>query len=164
MCLRAWNLWVKAMPSFCYLLSPFFRLFSNCAAAGQPPPISPLPGLETQTSRLSPTPAFPSVCSGLLSPGERPLHGDRFLQHLRICKRDQYVCPAGWLSHRQATVHIKVLPTGTSPMAQWLSLYVSTAEGPGSIPGQEMKVPHTAGCSQKEKNRKKFFEKKNSNK
>ena len=32
------------------------------------------------------------------------------MQHLRICKRDQYVCPAGWLSHRQATVHIKVLP------------------------------------------------------
>jgi len=32
------------------------------------------------------------------------------LQHLRICKRDQYVCPAGWLSHRQATIHIKVLP------------------------------------------------------
>lgn len=31
------------------------------------------------------------------------------MQHLRICKRDQYVCPAGWLSHRQATVHIKVL-------------------------------------------------------
>ena len=45
-------------------------------------------------------------------------------------------------------------------MAQWLSLYVSTAEGPGSVPGQEMKVPHTAGCSQKEKNRKKIKKKK----
>ena len=45
---------------------------------------------------------------------------------------------------------------GTSPAAQWLSLYVSTAEGPGSIPAQGMKFPHTAGCSQKEKNRKKI--------
>ena len=50
-----------------------------------------------------------STGSGLFFPGKWPLCGDSFLQHLRICKRDQYVCPAGWLSHRQATVHIKVL-------------------------------------------------------
>lgn len=54
---------------------------------------------------------------------------------------------------------------GTSPAAQWLSLYVSTAEGPGSIPAQGMKFPHTAaGCSQKEKNRKKIKKKKKTKK
>ena len=38
------------------------------------------------------------------------------------------------------------------PRGQWLSLCVSTAEGPGSIPSWGMKFPHTAGCSQKENN------------
>ena len=41
---------------------------------------------------------------------------------------------------------------GTCAAAQWLNLYVSTAEGLGSIPSQVMKFSHAAGCSQKEKN------------
>ena len=41
---------------------------------------------------------------------------------------------------------------GTSLVFQWLRLCTSTAGGMGSIPGQGTKIPHSAWCSQKEKN------------
>lgn len=118
--------WVEshALPSAASsLLSSDFRCR---AAAGQPPPICPLLALRPKplvSPLLLPFHLFALGCS--FQGNDRSM--ETVLQHLRICKRDQYVCPAGWLSHRQATVHIKVLSTGTSPMAQWLSLYVSTA-------------------------------------
>jgi len=43
---RAWNLWMKAMPFFCYLLSPFSSLFSNSVAKRQSPPSALSPDLR----------------------------------------------------------------------------------------------------------------------
>ena len=40
-------------------------------------------------------------------------------------------------------------------MVQWLELSAFTAEGPGSIPGQETKIPQAVRCDQKKKNFKK---------
>ena len=38
---------------------------------------------------------------------------------------------------------------GTPLMVQWLGLGAFTAKGPGSIPGQEIKIPQAVGCGQK---------------
>ena len=56
-----------------------------------------------------------------------------------------------WIEEPGGLQSIGSKESGTSPADQWLSLCVSTAEGPGSIPSWGMKFPHTAGCSQKEK-------------
>ena len=40
---------------------------------------------------------------------------------------------------------------GNSLVVQWLEFHVSTAEGPGSIPGQGTKIPQAAWRSQKRK-------------
>ena len=40
---------------------------------------------------------------------------------------------------------------GTCLVVQWLRLRAATARGPGWITGQGTKIPHPAGCSQKEK-------------
>ena len=40
---------------------------------------------------------------------------------------------------------------GTSLAVQWLRLHTSTAGGVGSIPGQGIKIPRAAQCSQKVK-------------
>ena len=64
-----------------------------------------------------------------------------------------------WIEEPGGLQSIGSKESGTSPADQWLSLYVSTVEGPGSIPSRGMKFPHTAGCSQKEKIYKKIFKK-----
>ena len=38
---------------------------------------------------------------------------------------------------------------GNSLVVQWLGLCISTAGGPGSIPGRGTKIPQAAWCGQK---------------
>ena len=42
---------------------------------------------------------------------------------------------------------------GTPLMVQWLGLGAFTAKGPGSIPGQEIKILQAVGCGQKNKHK-----------
>ena len=44
----------------------------------------------------------------------------------------------------------KLAFSGTSQVAQWLTLCISGAEGAGSIPGQETMVPHVANSRTKQ--------------
>ena len=40
--------------------------------------------------------------------------------------------------------HLRRVGFGTSPVAQWLRLHTSTAQGTGLIPGQGIKILHAA--------------------
>ena len=46
---------------------------------------------------------------------------------------------------------LKQLTLGNPPVVQWLGLRAFTAEGAGSIPGQETKIPQAVWHGQKKK-------------
>ena len=45
-------------------------------------------------------------------------------------------------------------------MLQWLRFHASNAGGPGSIPGQGIRIPHAMGHGQKEEKEKNYTESK----
>ena len=50
--------------------------------------------------------------------------------------------------------------SGTSLVLQWLRFHASNAGGPGSIPGQGIRIPHAMGHGQKEEKEKNYTESK----
>ena len=61
----------------------------------------------------------------------------------------------GWKKNLKNNIswHLKIIYNfGNSLVVQWLGLCALTAEGLGSIPGQETKIPQAIQCSQKQNN------------
>ena len=65
------------------------------------------------------------------------------------CQTTQGYSP--WPNGGLATSEKNYSTAGTSLVVWWLRHRISTAGGPGSIPGWRAKTPHTSPCGQKEK-------------
>ena len=73
------------------------------------------------------------------------------LLHMSVYSQpaENWHVPNPFLQASYAVLFPVKMTLGTPLMVQWLGLGAFTAKGPGSIPGQEIKIPQAVGCGQK---------------